>query len=308
MIEISKNIKEKVGLADYLSIGIGGPARFFIEAKSRQDIIDAVNWAKDKGMKYILLGGGSNCIASDEGFDGLIILNRSNSVIFRSDEVEVESGYVLLKLLLDAAKQNLGGLESLAGIPGTVGGAVRANAGAYGGEIKDFLIKAEVLKEDGSIVWMSNRQLEMSYRHSMLKDNPSWIVLRVLLRFEGMKGVTAENAIRSILNKRNESFPKGRSAGCFFKNPTPSSSAGMLIDRCGLKGYTVGGILVSLDHANYLINDNNGTCRDAMRMVEFIKREVRSSFKFDLNLEVSVIGELPELKEEDIPKRVAEVF
>jgi UDP-N-acetylmuramate dehydrogenase len=280
-------IKRDVALAPYTTYNIGGAAKYFAILRSRQDFILASEFARDNKLKLLVLGGGSNVLISDEGFDGMVVLNRYKDLKISEDKVQVGSGYLLSLLILDLLKQGVVGLEPLYGIPGTIGGAVYQNAGAYGLEIKDVFFSAEFISNTGEFFTLNNKDMGFSYRHSFLKEN-SYIALEITLKLSRQDLSDAEKKLQEIKSIRITK-PVGKSSGSFFKNPFPDKPAGMLIDQTGLKGLSVNDACVSYEHANYLINKKNASMQDIIELSRLVKEKVYNKFKIKLEEEVELV-------------------
>ncbi len=299
-------IQKNIPLAPFTSFQIGGPADLYAEPKRPEELEALVTEAVKNGIPYYILGGGSNTLFSDKGFRGLVIRPQFKAIAVTAtadgNSITAEAGALLSQVIRTAAKHDLSGMEVWIGLPGTVGGAVRGNAGAGGKEIKDFLSSATIfdLKQQ-KIVEYSNADLEFDYRHSTLKDKPHLIVLSATFRFE--KKLSAEEQrvlMQHTLAQRHATQPKGHSAGCAFKNEIDprthiAYSAGKLIDECGLKGTRIGGIEVSNIHGNFLQNvgtpDQPATQQDVLDVIALIKKTVKEKKNIDLHEEVQIIRE-----------------
>lgn len=301
--DIQEILRENVVLASYTSFGIGGPADLYAEPKTIEQLEKLITMAHEQGIPYWVLGGGSNTLFHDKGFRGLVIRPQFKKISVTENEIIAEAGATIAQLIQAAAKSDLSGLEVWVGLPGTVGGAVRGNAGAGGVEVKDFLTSATILNsQEKRIEEWKNGDLKFEYRESTLKDKPHLIVLSATLQFQKKLPATEQRLImQHTLAKRHASQPKGKSAGCAFKNATSLSpldhktittiSAGKLIDECGLKGTRIGGVEISTIHANFLKNLGNGTQQDVMDLIELMKKTVKKEKNIDLHEEIQVVGE-----------------
>ena len=269
-------------IADYTTFGIGGPAR-------RIAVVNSLGALTDELSKsgYIVLGGGSNVLVSDDGYDGTVVINRYAGVDVCGETVTVGSGARLSQIANRMACEELSGLEFAVGIPGSVGGAVRMNAGAFGGSISDVIVCADVLR-DGRIVCMANSELRFSYRHSALMPNDTVLSATFALCRDSAAAIQAR--MRDFALRRRQTQPTGKSAGSVFKNPTGVSVA-RLIDEAGFKGYTVGGAQVSTKHANVIINTGGAKAKDVVTIINTIKNELSVRRGVFVEEEIIYIGE-----------------
>ncbi|MFA6183680.1 MAG: UDP-N-acetylmuramate dehydrogenase [Parcubacteria group bacterium] len=306
-------IQKDVPLAPYTTFKIGGNSKFFTEARNREEIKEAVNYAQNNNLKIFVLGGGSNVLVSDKGFDGLVIKIKNNEIKVDDMEISCDAGVSLMNLVNFSVKNDLVGLEWAAGIPGTVGGAIRGNAGAFGGEIKNSVVEIEVLdinKNPLEIVTYDNNECKFSYRSSIVKENENLILISVRLRLKKRADENSQDMIKEIIEKRLASQPSEASAGSFFKNPIVTKDAiiekfqhdtemkmrgdklpaGWFIDDLGFKGKKIGGAQVSEKHANFIINIENAKAEDIIILSSFLKQKVRDSYGVQLEEEVSKLG------------------
>lgn len=267
-------------LSSYTTFGIGGGAKRIAIATTRGELID-------NSFGSIVLGRGSNVLVSDYGYDGSVVVNRYERVDVRGATVSVGSGTRLPVLCAKVGELGLSGLEWAIGIPGTVGGAVRMNAGAFGSCIADRLVYADVLR-GGRIVRLYADELGFSYRHSRLDEND--VVVDAVFALGRSTAAETERAQRRFIELRAGKQPRGRSAGSVFKNP-PNVSIGRLIDKLGFKGYRVGGAAVSNEHANIIVNVDGATARDVVEIIETIKTRLYDSFGIEAKEEIIYIGE-----------------
>lgn len=285
MLRIKKNIK----LAPYTTYKIGGPAKYFIEAKTKEEVLEALEYAEKNSLKHFILSGGSNVLFSDEGFEGLVIkLCLDDIKLMADDKIYSESGVKLTRLVQFSLENDLTGLEFLAGIPGEVGGAVRGNAGAFGGEIKDFIEKIEVIR-GGKIVSISNKEAEFGYRDSLFKHNND-VILSVVIKAQKGDINEAKERSREYMEYRKENHPWEPSAGSTFKNIKEKRIAvGKLIEECGLKGRREGGAQISEKHANFIINLGEAKASDVRRLIELVKEKVKEKHGIELEEEIRII-------------------
>ena len=284
-------------LKRYTAWKIGGPADALLEPTNAEELVEAVEKAREHGVPVTVLGGGTNVLVRDGGIRGLTIrLAKSlTGVRVEGRSVTAEAGVLYPVLANTTAGSGLKGLEFATGIPGTVGGAVYMNAGAYGGETKDVLDWADVFRE-GRVVRMHNVEtlhvmsLRLSYRRSVLHDHPDWVVLRAGYTLEPGDPGELKARIKEFRAQRMNGSPNRPSCGSTFKRP-PGDFPGRVIEAAGLKGTRVGQIEVSPVHANYLVNLGGGTAKDALELIELVKEKVRERLEIELEPEVRVIGE-----------------
>lgn len=307
------NIQENIPLAKYTTLKIGGPARYFIEILSEVELKEAILWARDKGVEYIVIAGGSNLLVSDAGFDGMVVkLAMSGITQRRGDGVTVKVG-VPLQMLVDFANEHgLAGAEKLTGIPGSVGGAIYGNAGAYGQTVSDKITR--ILIWDGiQNRWLKRQECGFEYRDSGFKKHKDWIILEAEFSFdEGKREVLQETSIE-ILNRRLQKYPHGvRCPGSFFKNLLKDQlseeyrniippdyygkmPAGYFLDMAGAKGDRLGDIEIAPYHANLFTNKGNGKASDFFALAKKWKDIVREKFGIELEPEVQLVGFREEL-------------
>lgn len=329
----SIKIRQNVSLAPLTTFRIGGPAKFFCTAKSEEGLLEALDFAKSQGLKFFILGGGSNILFSDKGFDGLVIkLGSSKQLasdkgqgtsnkgqITRDKGQGVKRGMIdcwageSLTSLVNLAKENaFTGLEWAAGIPGTVGGAIQGNAGAFGGQMADSVESVRVADVSGKktkVKEYKKRGCWFGYRDSFFKKNPQLVILSVRLKLEKGRQQEIGSRMDEVLKKRR-SLPKGSSAGSFFQNPVVDNPevlqefeketgnkprdgkvpAGWLIEEAGFKGKKIGGVMVSDKHANFIINTGNGTAEDVVILAGIIKQKLREHYDVPIKEEIMYVG------------------
>jgi UDP-N-acetylmuramate dehydrogenase len=275
-------------LAPLTSFRIGGPADIYLEPTDADELVALVQHFRELGVPYILLGNGSNILISDEGFRGaaLSIEKSFSSVKLESDLITAGAGIRLSKFVDFAITHDFAGAEMLAGIPGTLGGAVIMNAGAYGGEISDHLVDVTVLRET-DVLTLSKADCNFRYRNSDLKND---IVLSARFRFPGGEGEQLRVRRKELLLKRNAAQPVNHpNAGSIFKNPE-NDFAARLIEVSGLKGQRAGGAVVSELHANFIVNDNSATAADVVTLINRVRSEVYKMTGSILEPEIQLIG------------------
>ena len=270
---------------------IGGNADYFVKPESIEEIKALTECAKRHGIAYYVLGNGSNMLISDEGYRGMIIrLGEEFSAITMQDNdmISVQAGAKLSRVGNEAAAKGLAGFEFASGIPGTVGGAVVMNAGAYGGEIKDIIVSATVLTQEGNVVTLSNDELELGYRTSIIQKK-GYIVLLAVFKLEKGDEAQIRSRMKELAEKRREKQPlEYPSAGSTFKRPE-GFFAGKLIADAGLKGFKVGGAQVSEKHAGFVINTGSATACDVIELTDEVKRKIKQIYGVELELEVKKI-------------------
>jgi UDP-N-acetylmuramate dehydrogenase len=292
----SSLIVENEPLAPHTSWRIGGPARFYATPRTPDELRHTLGWAQERGLPVFVLGGGSNLLARDAGFSGLVLRYRDTSwqIDERGDAglLRVGAGAPMAGTARRVAGLGWAGLEWAEGLPGTIGGAVYGNAGCYGGDIASVLERATLLV-DGEVQTWGAERMEYGYRTSVLKrDDRARAADRIVLAAElrlarGDRDELAATMARIAAERRSKT-PWGRSCGSVFKNP-PGNSAGRLIEAAGLKGATSGGAQISERHANYIVNTGGATSDDILRLIELTRNEVLRQFGVELELEVVVL-------------------
>jgi UDP-N-acetylmuramate dehydrogenase len=284
---------ENVPLSALSSFGIGGPADFFFEARTEAELQAAVALAVGEKYPFYVIGGGNNILFDDAGYRGLLIRNRLEGIVKEEGRIRVLSGTGLPAILREALTAGLSGLEFLAGIPGTVGGAVYGNAGAYGFSIGDVLETATVLYPDGERLARTREALRFGYRDSALKHGVGGIILDAVLLCSPGDTRASEAKIHEILEKRRTKHPPlgTASAGSWFKNSCSATgeriAAGQLLEQAGARGLSVGDAAVYERHCNFIINKGNARSRDVLLLAEELKDRVYR--KFGVRLEDEVI-------------------
>lgn len=269
--------------------GVGGCARYYAEIDTLYSLNLLINLAKQYRVKYKVIGNGTNLLVSDLGFDGLIIdIKRLNDVFFKRENVKAMAGASLEKLIRFNLENKLGGLESLSGIPATIGGAVVMNAGAFGHNISDHLLSVETLY-NGKIKVYDKNECKFSYRKSRFLGKKE-IVISATFNFEKVDRELILAGIKSYTEIRKSIQPQGRSCGSVFINPKPLS-AGALIEKAGLKGYAIGGARVSEKHANFILTSQKARANDVYLLIQYIKQKVKDAFGVELVEEVECVGE-----------------
>lgn len=303
LIEAIRGDLRKVGLpfaegeplAEHTTFRIGGPATFWCAPNGTEQLQKLLRCCNENGVRYYLLGNGSNTLFADEGFDGVVVDLRSINPPLRVEKqpggatLTVGAGMTLGHLCAEAQKLGLTGLEFACGIPGTVGGAVYMNAGAYGGEMKHVLQTVTFLDQALSVRTLPVAELQMGYRTSIFEKNPSWCVLTATVRLQNGNPEEILAQMQEYLARRHEKQPlEWPSAGSTFKRPQ-GAFAGRLIEECGLRGFTVGGAQISEKHCGFVINKGGATCADVVALTEKVKQIVLEKTGFVLEREIRVV-------------------
>ncbi len=286
-------IMEQVPLSEHTTFRIGGNADYWVEVNNTDVLAALVKYCRAAGIAYFVLGKGSNILASDEGFRGVIlhIGNAFADIQEDGNTLTFAAGLPLVKAAKIAESRSLSGMEGLSGIPGTVGGALYMNAGAYNYEMSQIVTGCTYMNDEAEICTLAADELELSYRHSRFIDKGGIVLTVTVALTPGRKeDITAK--MQDYLTRRNDKQPLNfPSAGSTFKRPeTPNTYASALIDQCGLKGYTVGGAQVSEKHAGFVINTGNATCAEVLQLCEDVSRIVFEKTGHHLSLEPIVLG------------------
>lgn len=284
-------IETDASLKKFTTYKIGGKARCVIYPKNTEKLVKLMKFIRSKNIKYKMLGNGSNLIFSDDLFDGILIkLTEFDNIEIINNKIKVGAGYSLMKLSRVALKNSLTGLEFAAGIPGTVGGAIFMNAGAYKSDMGYVVQSVKVLTKDFKIVELENKEMNFHYRTSFLQKHPDYICLEAVIRLEKGKKDAIEEVMKSRLKRRVESQPLNYpSAGSVFRNPT-GMFAGELIEKCGLKGYKLGGAMISDKHANFVINTGNAKASDVRDLITLAREKVKAEYNVDLRVEQEFVN------------------
>jgi UDP-N-acetylmuramate dehydrogenase len=285
-------VEENVPLARHTTIGTGGPARWFARPETVDELQELLRWARDNGVEVEVVGLGSNVLAADEGVDALVLkLAGELAAVDVGGELLVAGGGAANAVCLHRARAaGLGGFEFASAIPGTAGGGVRMNAGAYGREWKDVLVDAVVVDADGARTLTAD-ELGLSYRHSLLV--PGEVVARVRFRLEPSTPQAVKATVGELLAQRKATQPTNkRTFGSVFKNPSGGRGAGALIESCGLRGHRIGGAIVSPRHANFIENADSATSADCIALMAEARRRVHARHGIELEHEVQFLGPL----------------
>jgi len=277
-------------MSKHTTFKIGGPADFVIVSKNSDELTRVLRFLKEREITPMIIGNGSNLIISDSGIRGVVVKNAGGDVKISGKNITAESGAGLTKLAKMSFSSSLSGLEFAQGIPGSVGGAVFMNAGAYGGEISQVLVSSIYLDENLKLKTLEHEGHDFSYRHSFFSENPENIILSSTFTLEEGEKSEIEEKVRGLMTRRAGKQPlEFPSAGSIFKRPEGGYAA-ELIERCGLKGHTIGGAQVSEKHAGFIINTGGASADDVLRLIEHIQKEVLKKTGVALECEVRRIG------------------
>ena len=285
------DIKIDEKLSEYVNFKVGGPADILLIPNSKEQVIKSIKICKENNIPFYLIGNGSNILVRDGGFRGVVLsLKNVKNIYVDGEKIEAECGVMLKEVSDKAIENSLTGFEFACGIPGTIGGAVFMNAGAYDGEISKVIESAEVIDENCNIIRLSREELDFGYRSSLVMKK-GYTVLSAVFKLEKGQVKTIKELIEDLTNKRESKQPlEYPSAGSTFKRPT-GYFAGKLIQDAGLKGYSIGGAAVSEKHSGFVINKGNATAKDIIDLIKHIQDEVKKQFGVDLHPEVRIIGE-----------------
>lgn len=301
------NLQENVSLANHTTFRIGGAAKYFLVAKNKEELVEAVNWAKANSLSFFILGGGSNILFSDQGYDGLIVKMKNEEIIFSSAEdltVNCGAGAPLAEVLFEATSRGWGGLEWALGIPGTLGGAVCGNAGRLGQDLSQLVLSVRILDENLMEKEVLASDCQFSYRDSRFKHNQE-IILGATLKFIKQDKNKAEELLREA-QKVIEKMPNFPSAGSVFKNYIVAEddeliknhsevkekirggklAAGFLIQACGLTSRQIGGAQIWSNHGNFILNVDKAKASDVLALIELAKKSVMEKFGVKLEEEI----------------------
>ncbi len=308
------NIQKNIPLAPFTTFKIGGPAKNFVEVGSEDELLEALNYAKENNLEIFVLGGGSNILVNDEGFDGLVIKIQDTRYKIQKDKIEISAGASLSAVVNLAMQNSLSGLEWASGIPGTVGGAIRGNAGIPMGCMANNIESVKVLEvKNKKYKILKNSECRFSYRNSIFKENKDLIIISAVLKLETGDQEEISKKIKEFIENRLKVVhpnPKEPSSGSFFKNPKVDNlqlianfekdtgqksidgkvPAGWLIDEAGLRGKKIGGAQVSEKHANFVVNIGNAKAQDIVMLSSVIKMKVRDELGVQLSEEIQYVG------------------
>lgn len=288
-----ENILIDEPMSRHTTFRIGGPADYFLLPQNVGEVREIIRICKENQVPYFILGNGSNLLVSDEGYRGVVIqiYKNMNEIICEGNRITAQAGALLATIARKAMETSLTGFEFAGGIPGTAGGAAVMNAGAYGGELKDVLVEATVLKDTGEISLIPVSELEMGYRTSIIKKN-DYIVLEIVIELEKGNQENIKARMRELTEQRTSKQPlEFPSAGSTFKRPE-GYFAGKLIMDAGLRGYKVGGAQVAEKHCGFVINAGDATAEDVLQLMRDVKRIVKEQFGVELEPEVKMLGDI----------------
>ncbi len=285
-------VEENVLLSKYTTYKVGGKARAIVYPKNISSLTRLIKLLKSEEVTYKVIGNGSNLLFSEKKYDGIIIkLSEFDEIKFlNGNKIRVGAGYPLMKLSSLAAKKGLTGLEFASGIPGSVGGSVFMNAGAYKSDMGYIVKEVKVLTPDLKVITLENKEMNFHYRSSFLQKHPNFICLEVVIKLEKGNKQAIEEVIKERRKRRMESQPlEYPSAGSVFRNPT-GMFAGEMIENLGLKGKKIGGAMVSKKHANFIINYKKATSNDIKKLIDLVHDEVLEKYKVDLKIEQEFVN------------------
>ena len=291
-------------LCKHTTFKIGGNADYFVKPQNNEQVVLLVKTLSNEKIPFFILGNGSNLLAKDEGFRGVIIYigeNLSNILVIKADTslsnkkdektlIKAGAGAMLTRVSRVACENSLTGMEFACGIPGSIGGAVMMNAGAYSGEIKDIIVDVTVCDRQGNILVLNNEELKLSYRHSIIEEK-KYVVLEATFALDKGNKETINKEMMELLAKRKEKQPlEYPSAGSTFKRPE-GYFAGKLIMDAGLRGYSVGGAQISEKHCGFVVNKGGATQQDVLKLIEYAAGEVYKKFGVKIEPEVKILEE-----------------
>lgn len=311
-------IKENIPLSSYTIYRIGGPAQFFVKVKNSEELEEALMFAAKKGLPFFILGAGSNVLASDKGFAGLVVKLENGNIKINEEKLVVDAGVMMAKAVLISAKAGLTGFEWGIGVPGTVGGSVRGNAGCFAGEMSQVLESVQVLdtrnlgKSDLQIL---NSECQFTYRDSIFKRHPEWVILSATLKLKKGDPAKVQNEVRRIVIERGQKQDIGtKTCGCIFKNivwekiggskekmmerfpefkkfqDSPNVPASFLLDKAGLRGKRIGRVYISPKHANFFVNEGGASADEVRQLTQLAKEEVKKKYGLGLEEEIVYLG------------------
>ena len=294
---MSLEIKQKEPLSKHTTFAIGGPAKYFAVVKTKEEVLEAIGFAEGKKLPFFVLGGGSNILINDGGYDGLIIKIQIGGVKVGEDTITAGAGALLSQMVNESANKGLSGLEWAAGIPGTIGGAINGNAGAHGRSVSESAREIVVLAEEGG-KWKekkySNKECGFEYRKSKFKHLANReIILEVVLKLQKSDTEKVRGEIRNTVLKRKGKIPPQPSAGCVFKNIKKDgqliAAVGKLVEECGLKGVKSGNAEIPHLHGNYVVNLGGAKAEDVLKLINLSKQKVKDRFNLELEEEIIVM-------------------
>lgn len=292
IMKLASSVKFDEPMRLHTTFKIGGPADVFVEVQNTEEIISLIEYCKQNSIPYMIMGNGSNMLVGDKGIRGVVIQvgKAMNNITIDGEKVTAQAGVLMSTLANAILKAELSGFETLSGIPGTLGGGIYMNAGAYGGELKDVIDTVTYIDESGEIITKPNEELDLSYRHSMFETG-KYVILSAALKLKKGSYDEIKAAMQEYNKRRSDKQPLSMpSAGSTFKRPE-GYFAGKLIQDSGLVGYSVGGAQVSEKHAGFVVNKGGATAADVLALIKHIQDTVEEKFGVCLEPEVRLIGE-----------------
>lgn len=286
------SIKYNEPMKKHTTMKVGGPCDCMVEPSSIEEIQKVLEYVKENNIKYYIMGNGSNLLVKDEGVHALIIkiANKFSGFEVNGEYIKAYSGCSVPKLSQIAKENSLSGLEFACGIPGSVGGGIRMNAGAYGSEMVNVVEKVGFLDENGNLKEIDGKDAHFTYRHSMFVDNPQYVVVYAIYKLVKGNKEEISKIMEENMNSRKQKQPiEYPNFGSVFKRPE-GYFVGKLVDECGLKGYKIGGAQVSTKHSGFMINIGDATCKDVLDLIEYVKEKVYEKFNVKLQEEVVILG------------------
>ena len=288
----SDNVKWKEPMKNHTTFRIGGPADYYLCPHSTEELQKVVQICREEHLPFFVQGNGSNLMVSDRGYRGVVIQLWKNfsDISIKGERIHVKAGALLSKTAKEAMEAGLGGMEEVSGIPGTIGGAVMMNAGAYGGEMKDIVESVTVLTQEGELLTLSLEEMKMGYRTSIVKEK-GYIVASAVLKLRRGDRKAIQEKMDDYKERRVSKQPLDMpSAGSTFKRPE-GYFAGKLIMDAGLRGFSIGGAQVSEKHCGFVVNKGNATAKDVLDLIHEVQRQVKEKFGVELEPEVRFLGE-----------------
>ena len=290
--------KEKIlwnePMSKHTSFKIGGPAECLIKIDDIIELKKILKVCKENNIQITVIGNGSNILVSDDGIEGIVLLIKNDEFDIKEKEdntveITLGAGTKIGKVAQVLLKECISGFEELSGIPGTIGGAIKMNAGAYGKEMKDVTKKVTCIDYDGNVIELENNELEFKYRSSIFKEK-KYIITQVVLELQkGNKEAIHKKMVEYFEYRKQHQPIEYPSAGSTFKRGEDFITA-KLIDEAGLKGYTIGGAMVSEKHSGFIVNNGNATSEDVMQLIEYVKKTIQEKFNKNIELEIEIIG------------------
>jgi len=284
-------IRRDEPMAKHTTLRVGGPVDVYIEPVSEEDLAGIVKFCGARGVPFFVIGRGSNLLVRDGGFRGVMVClahAKFSRIEIDGEHLRCGAGARLKTMAVEAKRNGLSGVEFLEGIPGSVGGALRMNAGAMGGQTFDVVESIRLMDFNGNVHELAPKEMAIEYRNcATLKDH---IALGAVFKCKSAPCAEIEARMKAFSEKRWESQPAAPSAGCMFKNPGPVP-VGKLVEELGLKGARVGGAVVSVEHGNFIVNDGTATARDVLELIDLLKRRAKAERGIELQTEVEIIGE-----------------